>query len=151
MSSAFSDETILGGEAGFAMTADAYSDWIPCKGFSEVNVHISWVGAGSPVGSWKVEVSNDPIIRKEQDRMVNVGSSGMGVPSVRGANSAAKKIDITSGISPVIGTGFTVSGGSDGETMFSLSGGVPRFFRVWFDYTSGGSAASLGKVYVHKV
>lgn len=146
-----SDVCILGGADGIALTADRYSEWIATDGFTDINVHITWVGTGTPVGSWKIELSNDPVIATEQARHVGVGSSGMGVPSVRGASSTAKVVDISSSISPVFGTGFSASGGVTGSTMFALTAGVSRYFRVWFDHSSGGSAASLAKVWVHKV
>lgn len=115
-----------------AMNADVYSDWIDTRGMSELGIHLSWVATGAPVGSFKVEVSNDPVCRTELDKE----------PKVTGANSAAKKVDITSSITPIHGTALAVNNNA-GETFFALTGGLPRFVRVWFDNSSGGSAASL--------
>lgn len=119
--------------ANAAMTADRYSDWLDTRGMSEITFHLSWIGTGTPVGAWKVEVSNDPLCRVELEKE----------PKVTGASSAAKKVDITSSVTPIHGSSFTVSGGTNGETFFALTGGLPRFVRVWFDHSGGGSAASL--------
>lgn len=132
------------------MTADRYSQWIKCD-HQDVNVHIAWVGTGTPVGTWKVELSNDPVIAQEKARIKNGSDVLNGQPIVSGAASVAVKVDISSSITPIFGTGFTVSGGTTGGTMFALTAGMARFFRVWFDHNSGGSAASLGSVWVAKV
>ena len=114
-----------------AMTADFYSQWIDTRGMTELTFHLTNVATGSPVGVWKVEVTNDPLVAKEKAKE----------PIVTGASSAAKLIDISSSISPLYGTGLTVSGANN--TFFALTGGLPRFVRIWFDYSSGGSASSL--------
>lgn len=128
-----------------AMTADRYSDWVDTRGASAATIHLFWAGSGTPVGAFKIEFSQDPVIIKEQARIAGEEGAGtVGVATKRGSTSAAKKVDVTSVIDPsaIVGTGFTVSGGSDGSTMLSIDS-PPRWVRVFFDYTSGGSAASL--------
>ncbi len=120
-----------------AMTADRYSPWIELPAGGDANFHVWWAGTGTPVGVIKVELSNDPLIEKELER------------NIHGASSAAAKVDVTADVDPIYGTGFTVGGGTAGSTMFAFTAGLARYARVWFDYTSGGSAASLanGTVY----
>lgn len=132
------------------MTADRYSQWVRAD-LADLNIHLFWTGSGSPVGAFKVELSNDPIIMAEKDRIVNGAASGNGGPSVSGASSAAKKVDITASITPVYGTGLTVTGGADGSTMFALTAGQARWFRIFFDHSSGGTSASLLQGEAHGV
>ena len=127
-----------------SMAATVYSQWMRTD-MGDQNIHLFWLGTSTPVGAFTVELSDDPIISTEKDRIVGAADDGtQGLPTVSGSGSAAKVVDITASITPVFGTGFTVNNGTNaGSTMFAMTGGQARYFRIKYTRTSGGAAGTL--------
>jgi hypothetical protein len=115
-----------------ALSATCASPWIETHGARSFNAHLSWIGTGTPVGAFTVEFSEDELVAKE--RMTNVAP----------LSTAARRVDVTSSIAAgaILGTGFTVAGGTNGDTIVGIEN-PPRFVRFVYTKSSGGSAASL--------
>lgn len=124
---------------GIALTsADVYGFICRTMPGKEVSVHVRNVGTGTPVGVWKFQISNDPAAESEfwteQKSGTRIGSS-----------STAKWVALDDPTT-VHGDSLTLGGGGAQGSVVSFVDGLGRYFRVWYDYTSGGSAASLGTV-----
>lgn len=120
----------INGEAANALSATRYTAWMDVRALEDVGFAIHTVGTGSPVGTFSFEGSNDgDLIKYEQ------------LNGIAPASSAAKKVTLTAGT--VHGSALAITGSSASDTFVSFSGGLPRFVRVKFTYTSGGSASSL--------
>jgi hypothetical protein len=124
---------------GVALTAaDVYSYILPTTANKELNVQLWNVGTGTPVGVWKFQFCNDA--QAEADFWTEQKTA-----TRLGASSTAKWVDI-SAPATVHGSSLTIGGGvaQNSDVPFVL--GLGGYFRAWYDYTSGGSAASLGYV-----
>jgi hypothetical protein len=119
-------------------TADVYSFIVPTTGIKELNVHLSNVGTGTPVGVWKFQVSDDPAADAdfwyEQRTGSRLGTSG---------TAAWVTLDDPTTIH---GDSLTLGGGVAQASDVPVVLGLGGYFRVWYDFTSGGTASSLGTV-----
>jgi hypothetical protein len=115
-----------------ALTEDRWSPWYDVGSLYSAGFAIHTLAAGSPVGAWGFEGSNDgQVVEREK------------LQGTAPASTAAKKFPIVA--STVHGDALAVTGGV-AFNSFVIFVDLPRYVRVWFDYTSGGSAASLATV-----
>jgi hypothetical protein len=132
------DGTFLDGVA--LVTADVYSFIIPTRGVEELNIQVRCVGTGTPVGLWSFQFSNDPVAQNEywneQYTRTRIGAS-----------TAAIWVPIDAPTT-VHGDSLTLGGGAAQNSVVALALGNASWTRVWYDYTSGGSTASLAYVRV---
>lgn len=121
-----------------ALSATTTTPWTHTSGAHSALFHLSWAGAGTPVGAFTLECSNDP--RCETELLTYVTP----------ANSTAKKVDVTASIpaDAVVGTGLSVSGGGDGSTIITMDN-PPEYVRIVYTRSSGGSAASVANIWLN--
>lgn len=119
-------------------TADVYGFIIPTTDIKELDVHVRNVGTGTPVGTWKFQFSNDPQAMADFWAEQKSGTA-------LGSSSTAAWVAVDDPTT-VHGDALLLGGGSAQASNVSFVLGLGGCFRVWYDYTSGGSAASLGTV-----
>lgn len=131
--------TLLNGVA--LVTADVYSFIYRATTSKEINVQVSNVGTGTPIGVWRFDLSDDPAVESEFWTEQRTGTR-------LGSGSAAKWIPIDDP-TVVQGDSLTLAAAADQKSSVAFVLGLGTYFRVWYDITSGGSASSLGTVRLH--
>ena len=117
-------------------TADVYGFIIPTMSAKEIMVEVENVGTGTPIGTWSFQFSNDPQAMAEFWTEQRTGTR-------IGASSTAVWVAIDAPAT-VHGDSLTLAAAASQKSAVSFVLGLGGCFRVWYDYTSGGSAASLG-------
>lgn len=127
--------TLMSGLAAEALTATRYTHWVRADKHKECGFAIHCPATGSPVGTWSVQGSNDPLIGEELRLQVH------------GASSAAKKFTLTT--NTVHGSALANTTGAAQDSFVALTQGLPRWVRLVYTYVSGGTVASLPTVFFH--
>ena len=136
-----------------AMTADRYTYPVDCRRWTgDCSFQIIGVETGTPVGVFKFQGSNDEAVAND---LAFVSGSG---PLYGTSSETAKWTTLTLPSTAVIhgataafsitlpGTDIAYNGTAALNATVILQPTM-RWMRLWFDYTSGGSAASLLTVY----
>jgi hypothetical protein len=124
------NQLLMDGEVANALTADRYTQWVACNQLRELGFAIFTPGTGSPVGTFSLEGSNDSRV-VERERASGVAPSA----------TTAKKFPITPTV--VHGSPLAITGSAAQATYVTMSGGLPRYLRVKFAWTSGGTTGSV--------
>lgn len=112
---------------GVSMGADAVGDWLNIRGISKVSFQIVWTtSAGSPIGVWRVQVSND-------------GPAG-GQPSGSTPSGNLGPTDLTLTTAQIA----SYPAGSAGDTVLEFVDMSENWIRFWYDRTSGTGTINVG-------
>ncbi len=107
------------GVSSVALSANRTSDPFPIPNMLTYSAQLVWSGGGSPVGTWKLQASNDEPTR----------DPGTGTANI-------------SGLSNWTDTGDTYSVGADGDVLFDIDMPGYRWARLVYTRTSGTATAT---------
>lgn len=108
--------------------------WFDCGSLYSFGMAFHTPGTGSPVGTFSFQGSND---RTAVELIRNLGTA----PNL---TDAAKKFTILTPTT-VHGSALAITGSSPSDS-FVIFADLPRYLRLIYTFTSGGSAASIATV-----
>lgn len=113
------------------------SNWIDARGSRFISIQLSSDNVSSPVGTWSIEESNDPVAEREIMRGAG-GDSTASTAAVASIGSDALRVSVN-------GTGLAVAAAN--STTISVYDPA-SFVRLVYTRTSGGGTAKA-QIWVH--